>query len=1107
MTETLPSRTFGPAQLARLLGQPEPTAEQAAVISAPLAPGVVVAGAGSGKSETMAGRVVWLVANGHVRPENLLGLTFTRKAASELAERVRKRLDQLRGSGAVPDEVLDGEPTVSTYHSYASRLVGDHALREAVEPSARLITQAVAWQLANQIVSGYDGPMSAVNSVPETVVRDVLALSGELAEHLRTPDDVRRIGAWLRERADALPESKAPTRELLAAQEHREQLLPLLEGFAEAKAAREVMDFGDQVALAARIARRHPEVGLIEKSRYHVVLLDEYQDTSHAQLVLLRALFGDAHPVTAVGDPCQSIYGWRGASSGNLTGFPTDFPERPGRPASVRQLATSFRNGERVLAVAKRIAEPLRAQADSVPVLHPGPARRGRGFVTGALLATETEEAEWIAGQIEIALRESRGTHRAPDGLPWPEQENRGPLSPGDVAILCRKRSQFPLLRERLELRGIPVEVVGLGGLVNVPEVRDIVATLRVLNDPAAGNELARLLTGPRWRLGASDLVALNRRATELAEESRRDLNRSAPAEPDRPADPLTRTVFDLTAESGSLLDALDDLGPAERYSPTGHERLTALAEELRALRRLVAQPLPDLITDIERTLGLDIEVGARTGRDPVAARADLDAFIDVAARFVGTSEAPTLSAFLAFLRSAEDTERGLAPGERVGSTDTVKLMTVHAAKGLQWPMVVVPGLSQTLFPTRPGAGKSWTGRPAELPFPLRGDSVGLPRLTDVDDASIKRFREEEKGRDTMEERRLAYVAVTRAAFALLCTGHRWGAGTKTAREPSPFLEEVREACAAGAGRIAQWAPAPGETETNPQLVDVEPVAWPHLPEDYVGAAADRHREVVAGARLVEEARAGAGAPWLEQLERAAVPESWNRRLKGWQRDTDLLLAHRDTERTDDGAVTVELPAHLTVSSLVSLARDPAALARQIRRPLPRPPAPHTRRGTAFHLWLEQRFGQESLLDPDELPGAADEAVGRDDDLSELQRLFEAGEWGGRIPLDVEVPFETVIGDRLVRGRMDAVFHDEEHGHYDVVDWKTGRPPGTDRERRAVAVQLAAYRIAWAQLAGVPLEHVRAAFHYVRTDLTIRPADLLDADGLAALIDRIPEAE
>jgi DNA helicase-2/ATP-dependent DNA helicase PcrA len=127
-----------------------------------------------------------------------------------------------------------------------------------------------------------------------------------------------------------------------------------------------------------------------------------------------------------------------------------------------------------------------------------------------------------------------------------------------------------------------------------------------------------------------------------------------------------------------------------------------------------------------------------------------------------------------------------------------------------------------------------------------------------------------------------------------------------------------------------------------------------------------------------------------------------------------------------------------------------------------------------------------------------------DSDLAELQERFTSGEWADRAPREVEVPFEMVIGDRLVRGRMDAVFADADDGCFDVVDWKTGRPPETDAEHHAVAVQLAAYRLAWAGLAGVPPEQVRAAFYYVRDDLTVRPADLLDADGLAALVTNLP---
>jgi DNA helicase II / ATP-dependent DNA helicase PcrA len=226
--------------------------------------------------------------------------------------------------------------------------------------------------------------------------------------------------------------------------------------------------------------------------------------------------------------------------------------------------------------------------------------------------------------------------------------------------------------------------------------------------------------------------------------------------------------------------------------------------------------------------------------------------------------------------------------------------------------------------------------------------------------------------------------------------------------------------------------------------------------------------------------------------------------VAGWAADADLLLAER-SRRRPDGPIPVDLPRRFGVSALVTMARDPARLAAQIRRPMPRPPAPRAERGTAFHRWLEERFGQMRLIDVDDLAGAVDaDLVADDADLAALKAGFEAGEWGQRWPAEVEMPFETRVGDRLVRGRIDAIFADDSAGGYDVVDWKTGWLPRPGREERAVAVQLAAYRLAWAALAEVPVAQVRAAFYYVRENLTVRPADLLDADGLADLIESVP---
>ena len=624
---------YGPAQLARLLRLPEPTPEQAAVIAAPLGPLAVVAGAGSGKSETMAARMVWLVANGMVRPDRVLGLTFTRKAAAEFADRVRSRLERLRRAGLGDtqpqaagatdhEDPFGGDPVIGTYHAYAGRLVGDNALREGLEPSMRLITPALSWQLAAQIVAAYDGPMDEIIWTPQTVTAAVLELAGDLSEHLRETGDVIAVGRWLTAELGALP-GRVPgsVRKIMETQRAREQLLPLVERYVAAKAAREVLDHGDQVALAARIASQHPEVGAAERARYHVVLLDEYQDTSHAQLVLLRSLFGGGHPVTAVGDPCQSIYGWRGASAGNLRRFTADFPvvarmrpfgaSAPTGPAPVLVLSTSFRNAARVLDAAAVVQEELRYEAPDVPRLVSAPDRGERGAVACALLDTVADEAEWVAGQIAGLLALDPGS--APDGRPWPDGRPAG-VRPSEIAVLCRKRSQFVPLRRAIEARGIPVEVVGLGGLLVVPEVQDVVATLRVLHDAGASDALARLLTGPRWRIGPRDLVALGRRARALV-RGEGDGRRPAPAQgaaPEQAAehdheDALAEAITDLTAETGSLVEALDDLGDPRAYSPVGYARMHALATELRRLRAHVGRPLADLAAEAERMLGLDI--------------------------------------------------------------------------------------------------------------------------------------------------------------------------------------------------------------------------------------------------------------------------------------------------------------------------------------------------------------------------------------------------------------------------------------------------------------------------------------------------------------------
>ncbi|MEV6629477.1 ATP-dependent DNA helicase [Actinoplanes sp. NPDC051470] len=1106
---------YTPLELARLLRLHAPTSEQTEIISAPVEPILVVAGAGSGKTETMASRVVWLVANGYVHPDQILGLTFTRKAAGELAHRIRTRLGQLvRRLGR--DDALAGEATVATYHSYAARVVTEHGLRAGFEPSARLLTEAARWQIVDSLVRSYTGEMTGLNRAPGTVTDDVLALAGEMAEHLIGPDELAAwTGRFIGEVRSLPGRVYKDVTDMLQRQLNRLTLLPLVRRYDQRKLDLEAMDFGDQMARAARVARDHPEVGEIERGRFRVVLLDEYQDTSHAQVVMLNALFGGGHPVTAVGDPCQSIYGWRGASAGTLDRFPGEFARTDGRDARVLTLSKSWRNRPEILDVANALSEPLRAAgarvAELVPAQRTADGVGGR-TVTCALLPTYVDEAEWIADSMLTAWRIAAGRRDAPAAEIPVEMR---PTS----AVLVRVRSQIAVLEEALRARGLPVEVVGLGGLLDTPEVRDVVCTLRVLADPADGASLLRLLTGARWRIGPRDLVALHRRARSLAA--------ARAAATAKEEDEIVGDRLD----DATLVEAMADLGAAQVYSAEGYARLRAYAREMAELRKRLDQPLPDLVADIERTIGLDVEVAVRGWQagDAGLARGHLDTLGDVAARYAGDSDGGTLAGFLAFLAAAEEEERGLEPGQVDVVEGAVQILTAHAAKGLEWDVVAVAGLGKGMWPGLVRSSDHYLMGIGVLPFPLRGDSDGLPRL-DLSEAVDQRgaatalgaFAADWREHDEREERRLAYVAVTRPRRLLLCSAYWWGDGVKKPRGPSVFLDEIRESCLAGAGVVDVWTPEPAPDATNPSAELVPSAEWPADPlglrRPAMQAAADLIRRMItnpeadaatAFAELAEAdpsiaERAGLAADIVGIPDKdGGTPEKADSAIERWRTEATMLLAEQSERARQDGPLPVAVPPHLSVSQLVVLRRDPEQLARSLRRPLPQRPTPYARRGTAFHAWLEQRFGSIRLIDWDELPGAADDDAAGDEELTALQDAFLAGEWANRTPVEVEVPFATTVAGVVVRGRMDAVFADPG-GRFDVIDWKTGRRPGP-AEAAASAVQLSAYRIAWASLAGVPVTHVRAGFHYVREGATVRPADLMEPAELAALLEDLPE--
>ncbi|WP_228829900.1 ATP-dependent DNA helicase [Nocardia beijingensis] len=559
--------------------------------------------------------------------------------------------------------------------------------------------------------------------------------------------------------------------------------------------------------------------------------------------------------VTAVGDPMQSIYGWRGASAANLPRFATDFPSAAGVPAPTLALLTSWRNPPEALALANLVAEPLRRKAlegggVTVDALRAKPDA-GPGVVALASTETVAAEREWVAERIAAEWAARRAAQQQP------------PTS----AVLVRRNADAAPLAEALRAQGLPVEIVGLGGLLATPEVADIVATLRLIAEPGSGSAGMRVLTGARWRIGVADIAALARRARDL---SIRRPGSEGPAEITDGAalDEALREVAPEPAEQAGLADAIADPGPAENYSPAGFARIEALGRELAALRERSGQPLAELVADVERTIGVGVETQTRRAMAGTGAgREHLDAFAEVVAGYAADTGA-SLGGLLAFLAAAEEVENGLEPGEVEVAKDRVQVLTVHAAKGLEWEIVAVPHVVEGVFPSKVGSG-TWLGALAELPTSLRGDrqqddaAEGVPVLDLTDlydradlDRAIKAHKEALERRRIDEERRLFYVALTRTERVLLVSAHYWAETGNTPKGPSDFLLELKHANddtgspAHGVLTIDRWDDPPAADAVNPFTDNPATAEWPRDP------LSTRRDPIEQGAALVRAALA-----------------------------------------------------------------------------------------------------------------------------------------------------------------------------------------------------------------------------------------------------------
>jgi DNA helicase-2/ATP-dependent DNA helicase PcrA len=637
--------------------------------------------------------------------------------------------------------------------------------------------------------------------------------------------------------------------------------------------------------------------------------------------------------------------------------------------------------------------------------------------------------------------------------------------------VLCRVRASIDVIREALTQAGLPITIVGLGGLLDEPVVAETLAVLGAAHDPRRPAALLRLLTSPRWAVSPRDLDAL--------------------------ADLAKRTG----ALAGGLAEAVTTTAghrpvggpPSAVLSPSARAAVHEVVGLLTAVRTAAARlPLPDLVREAARLSGADVEA-AVWASDPRHPARVLDRFVSVAADFAATIGPVTRSTtggdqvggFIGWLEAARVHEWGLETVDVDPDPAAVQILTVHAAKGLEWDDVAVVDLAEDAFPARPRACH-WLGGEAVLPWPVRGDREALPEwpgypagdLTDYA-ASWRRFLDAAQDRALAEERRLAYVAVTRARENLLLTGSAWRSGRSTARTPSPFLQDARGV----AGVIVrEWADR-GERPIGDDLPETD---WP-----VVLAASGRARLEEASGRV----RAA--------LSDDPPPDVPSGPGSAWDALVASLLAARVRPPRRLQA------RHLSVSALVRAAEDVQDAVLDVVRPVPVAPDARTDRGSRFHHWVERRLCGGALLDLDDVPGAADGDVDDDELIRSFQARFDASPWSRARVIGVEVPFDLplAVGDQLIRirGRVDAVMA-REGGRYDVVDWKTGHEP-TGARARAAALQLAVYRMAVARRLAVPVGDVGAAFWYARTGRTVWADMDLGTDAITELLVKVYAVE
>ena len=690
--------------------------EQRRAVTHGSGPLLVVAGAGTGKTEVITRRIAWLVATRRARPSEVLGLTFTDKAAAEMQIRV----DQL-----VPYGFAD--TAISTFHAFGDRLIREFAYELGIAPDPRVLSHAESVVLLREHLFelGLDAYLPLGD--PTRFLGALTALFGRCRDEDVSPERYRahaaELAAAARTAAATLVDGSSGETDTAAASALGElasrqgELASAYQRYTALLAASGSIDFGDQVSLALRLMRNSPATLATVRARYRYILVDEFQDTNPVQSALVELLAGSHCNLTVVGDDDQSIYRFRGASISNILEFRDHF-----KGARTVVLRRNYRSTAPILDASHRLIKfndpdrlesrvgiskklvPQRAASPALPV-------RVHAFETAA------DEADWIA--TEFRRRIDAGVRAR------------------DLAVLVRTNAGADPILRSLNVAGVPWTFAGASGLYGRPEVRLLLSLLRAVTDPQASGDV--------YALGASDVYNI-------------------------PAADLTALMAAARREHRSALEILEAIeagtgGP--EVSRDGRPLIRRLLADLRRLRDLAhRRPAGEVIYAFLKDSGWLARMAAPGTAGGEETLANIARFFDIVrsrSALLVDDRAVFLIPHLTTLIEAGDDPGAAEPDP---TADAVAVLTVHKAKGLEFAVVVIPGLVAGRFPS--------ATRSAPLPMP---DALLQTPVTGSDP-------------HLPEERRLFFVAMTRARDELILT-HAADYGGARARRISPFVLEA----------------------------------------------------------------------------------------------------------------------------------------------------------------------------------------------------------------------------------------------------------------------------------------------------------------------------